>query len=377
MAGGEGSLDTKVEGDPAAVTKAATWLRGTLAKNVEDAGDEQQDARNDARGRWEGETASSYLDFSTDVLKATDKHAERVKRAATALDDYAAKLKRCIDDMAGIRSQASGGGLTVTGTVITRPPDVPAGVVEAGSPEEAARTAAIDKVELWNTVVEEATKAWSDFTDWVDAEMPGEVARAREKDGSDTALDVVEKALPNFAAGVGSALTGRALKDLAADYKAEAAEFRRKSKVSGDPRINGSADTPAGRSFLDDLKGKAGMFGKGGRLLSGPAGIGIDIGFGIKDGVESGDWSRAALTTGASIAGGAAVVAGGAALAAAGVATAPVWATAVAAGAVAAGTSWVAGEVYDNWDDITDQAEETWDDAKDVAGKAWDKVTPW
>ena len=84
------TMDTKVEGDPGAVTKSATWLRDTLAKNLETAGDDQQDARNDARGSWEGETASSYQNVSGDTLKASDKHEARVKRAATALDQYAA-----------------------------------------------------------------------------------------------------------------------------------------------------------------------------------------------------------------------------------------------------------------------------------------------
>ena len=42
------SLDTKVEGDPARVTSAATWLRGTLAPNLQMAAEDQQDARRPA-----------------------------------------------------------------------------------------------------------------------------------------------------------------------------------------------------------------------------------------------------------------------------------------------------------------------------------------
>jgi hypothetical protein len=366
-------LDTEVEGSPAAVTAAATWLRDTLAKKVADAGDQQQDARNDARSRWEGEAASSYQNFSGDALKVTDKHEGRIKAAATALDDYAARLKGLEDAMREIRSRASGGGLTVNGTVIHPPPDVPSTEFEPGSAEEAAYQAGMAKVELWNTLVKDAAADYEAFVDWVDGTMPGAVAKAREKDGSDSFLETVQGMLPNFAGGSGAGLAGAALTDKAQDLKAEAREFRRRSNVAGDPRIRGSADTPAGKAKLDDLLGKADWMGKGGRILGGPAGILIDVGFGVKEGMETGNWERAALTTGTSIAVGVGVTA----LVAAGVVTAPAWVTVVAAGALAAGASYVVGQVYDNWDDITDTVSDTWDSATDTIGDAWDSVTPW
>jgi hypothetical protein len=364
-------LDTKVEGSPSAVSGAATWLRDTLAKKVADAGDHQQDARNDARGRWEGETASSYQNFSGDTLKVNDRHEGRIKDAANALDDYAAKLKGLEDDMRTIRDRASGGGLTVSGTVIHPPADVPPTEFEPGSPEENAYNAAKAKVELWNSLVEDAAADYQTFVDWVDSTMPGAVARAREKDGSDELLDTVQGMIPNFAGGVGAGLSGSALSNAAKDLKDQARELRRKSRVSGDPRIRGSVDTPAGRANLDDLLGKADWLGKGGRLLGGPAGILIDVGFGVRDGMETGDWGRAALTTGTSIA----VGVGATALVAAGVVTAPAWVTVVAAGAVAAGASYAVGQIYDNWDDITDTVSDTWDSASDTVGDAWDSAT--
>lgn len=366
-------IDTKVEGDPAAVTSAANWLRDTLAKGLEKAGDEQQDARNRSRSSWEGETASSYRNVSGDVLKATDKHEERVKRAATALDDYAARLKRLESDMRSIRTRAANGGLTVAGTVIHPPPDVPPTTFETGSPEESAYNAAVAKAELWNALVQEAAKDYQDFVDWVDTSMPPDVADAREKDASDTALDTMKDLFPNFAAGSGAGLAGIGLMDKAKDYKAEAREFRRKSRVSGDPRVRGQANTPEGRAKLDDLLGKAEWLKKGGKFFGGPGGILIDIGFGVHEGTQTGDWGRVALTTGTSIA----VGVGVAGLVAAGVVTAPAWAVVVGGGALAAGASWAVGEIYDNWDDITDTVSETWDDATDAVGDAWDAVTPW
>ncbi len=61
-------------------------------------------------GSWEGETASSYQNVAGDILKANDKHEERVKRAATALDQYSARLQRCINDMTAIRGRATTAG---------------------------------------------------------------------------------------------------------------------------------------------------------------------------------------------------------------------------------------------------------------------------
>ena len=201
--------------------------------------------------------------------------------------------------------------------------------------------------------------------------MPGAVAKAREKDGSDELLDTVQGMIPNFAGGVGAGLSGSALSNAAKDLKGQARELKRKSRVSGDPRIRGSVDTPAGNAKLDDLLGKSDWLGKGGRLLGGPAGILIDVGFGVKDGMETGDWGRAALTTGTGIA----VGVGATALVAAGVVTAPAWVTVVAAGAVAAGASYAVGQIYDNWDDITDTVSDTWDSATDTVGDAWDSAT--
>jgi len=181
----------------------------------------------------------------------------------------------------------------------------------------------------------------------------------------------MKELFPNFAAGAGAGFGEFALLGKSEDYKAQAREFRRKSRVSGDPRVRGSADTPGGRANLDDLLGKAEWLKKGGRILGGPAGILIDVGFGIKEGMETGNWERAGLTTGTSIA----VGIGAAVLL--GTVGAPVLVTVVAAGALAAGASYLAGQIYDNWDDITDTVSDTWDDATDAVGDAWDSVTPW
>lgn len=384
-------IETKVEGEVESVNAAGTWLRHTLKSNVSDAGDNQATARNSARGSWEGVAAEGYQEFTRHIVQATDNHAERVGRAATAFDDYAARLARAKTTMTGIRTRAASGGLTVSGTMIAEPPSVAPSVVVPGSPEEAERETAIDRVTLYNTLLEETGTEHDSFATWVEARLPADVSDAQEKDEIDTVLTELEAVIPNFAAGAGAGLAGLALTRKGEGYRAEAREFRRKSRVSGDPRVRGQADTPGGRANVDDLLGKARGLGRFGRILGGPAGIGIDIAFGIKDGIETGDWTRAALTTGTSVAVGVGVVA----LVAAGVVTAPVWATVLAGGALAAGAAWGVGQIYDNWDsisdwggdrvdDVQDFASNTWDgatglasDAGDLAGDAWDSVTPW
>jgi uncharacterized protein YukE len=377
-------IDTEVAGDPASVTAAATWLRDTLAVKVADAADHTQSARNSARGSWEGESASSYQAMTHEVVDMADKHESRIKRAAGALEDYAARLRGLETAMTGIRSRASAGGLVVDGTVIHPPPPAPMGPFEPGSDAERNAQQAVTRIELWNTLVTEAADEYRRFTEWVDAELPGDVTNAQEKDGSADLFGTMVDLFPNFAAGAGAGALGNGLLRKADDYRAAAREFRRRSRVSGNPAVRGQADTPAGRATLDDLLDNAGRFGRFGRFLAGPGGILIDVGFGIHEGMETGDWTRAALTTGTSIA----VGVGAAALVAAGVISAPALVVVIGAGAVAAGASWLVGEVYDNWDDITDTVGDAWDStteavgdawdsASDAVGDAWDSVTPW
>lgn len=377
-------MDTRVDGDPASVTAAATWLRGTLAVKVAEATEETQSARQSARYVWEGDSASSYQAFTRDLVDISDRHEERVRRAADSLEDYAAQLALLESAMIDIRSRARGGGLVVEGTVIHPPPPAPFGPFEPGSQAEADAQAAGTRIELWNSLVTEAADDYRRFTEWVDAQMPGRVSDAQETDGSDTLFGTMADLFPNFAAGVGAGVLGHGLRHVSERYRDEAREFRRRSRRANNPRVRGQADTPAGRAHLDDLLDNARRFGRFGRFLTGPGGILIDVGFGFHEGLETGDWGRVALTTGTSIAAGLGV----GALAAAGVISAPAVVVVLVAGGVAMGASWIVGEIYDNWDGITETVSETvsdaWDSAGEVLGDAgeaigdvWDSVTPW
>lgn len=387
-------IDTQVPGDPASVQAAAGWLRHTLASNTEKSGDQQADTRSFALSAWEGAAADGYRSATSPVIAATDNHAARIKRAATALDEYAARMSRLDEAMGGIRGRAAAGGLTVYGTIIMPPPPVLATFVVPGSPEEAAHQVAVEKVNLYNELAVDADGEWQAFSGWSDAHLAAALTDARDTDDVDALTDTFTEHIMNAIPGAGLGVMGLALSKTADSYRSAATEFRRRSRVAGDPRIRGSADTPSGSSHLDDLMGRSRLLGHAGKLM-GPLGIGVDLYSGYQEGQESGDWTRAALTTGASIGTGLAV----AGLVAAGVVSAPAVVVVVGGAALAAGVAWGVGEVYDHWDDIenwtgdrvddvtglasdawdgaTEAAGDTWDGAKDLAGDAWDSATPW
>jgi len=372
-------IETKIEGDPEAVSAAATWLRETLKTAVSAAADLHAAARTSAHSSWEGEAADAYRGFTKTVVSVTDEHEPRVGRAATALEDYATHLTKVQGTMTGLRTQALAGGLSVSGTQIQEPPSVAPSVVVPGSPEEQARTVAIANIELYNALFDDAVTTFSTHTDWIAAHLPADVEDAEEKDALQGLWDAVSSQLPNFAAGASAGLATLALATKAGALKDQATEFRRRSRTSGDPRVRGSADTPSGRSTVEDLLNKSRGLSKLAKFL-GPAGVVIDVGFGIKEGLETGDWTRPALTTAASIATGVAVV-GAIALAPI---TVPAAGVVLLAGGAAALASWGVGEIYDNWDDISEWGGDRVDGVKDFAGDvgdavggAWDSVTPW
>lgn len=364
-------IETKIEGDAAAVRSAATWLRGTLAANLDTAGDRQGSARGKVAAGWEGEAATAYQDFSKTVLGATDKHTARVKRAATACDDYAARLDDARTTMRGIRDRARAGGLKVDGTVIQPPPDVPAGMVQPGSPEEAAREAAVAKIVLYNTLAEDATTGHENFALWVETHMPADVADAEEKDG----LGELAEVAVGWAKNAGAGMAGIALTKLAKDMREEGLRYRRKVRRSGNPAYRPPKDP-------DELLRRSRLLGRWGGRFLGPIGIGVDVFFGIQEARETGDWGRAITTTGTSVVVGGLVTAGIIALGG------PVI-LAVGGGAlIAYGASELAGYVWDNkdeiadwvgdrWDDASSAVSEGWDNATDAISDGWDAVTPW
>lgn len=360
-------IETKIEGDPASVRATATWLRGTLAANVETAGDRQVSARSRSAGAWEGEAAEAYQAFSKTVLSATDTHVARVKRAATAYDAYAARLETAQATMRGIRARARAGDLTVAGTVIQAPPEVPPGMVVPGSPEDLARETAVAKVTLFNTLADDATLGHENFAQWVQTHLPPDVADAEERDELGTLSEVVA----GWAKNAGAGMAGLALTKLAKDMRAEGLAYRLKVRRSGNPGYRPPKNP-------QDLLDRAKLLGKWGRRFLGPVGIGLDVFFGIQEARETGDWGRAAATTGTSIVVGGLATAGIIALGGPAI-------LAIGGGAlVAYAASEGVGYLWDHKEEIADWTKDRWDDTVDLASGAvdgikdtWDAVTPW
>ena len=122
--------------------------------------------------------------------------------------------------------------------------------------------------------------------------------------------------LPNFAAGAGAGLASLALLDKSRDYKAGAARV-----PAQEPRVRRPARPRVGRHPVAVAPPSTTCWARpsGSRRAAGssaPAGILIDIGFGVYEATQTGDWTRAALTTGTQHRRSALVVAGAGALAA-------------------------------------------------------------
>jgi hypothetical protein len=159
------SLDTHVEGDPASVRTAATWLRSTVRTSSSTLGDEVYQQRSKAASAWEGGTGEVFGTRLTTVGTASDGVSEQAAAAATTIDELATALQKAQDEMDRARSTARGGGLTVTGDSIVSPgeppPDVAALPADATPAQAAAYDAGVARIEaydakvaVWDEVVE-------------------------------------------------------------------------------------------------------------------------------------------------------------------------------------------------------------------------------
>lgn len=119
-------VDTKIEGNPESVTRAASWVRDSLASRVTDTASQIYNARNQADAGWTGPAAGAFRDRMTQGARITDDFAGTARTMAQKLDDLAADLRRARSDMERIRSEASAAGLTVNGDVIAEPGPAPA-----------------------------------------------------------------------------------------------------------------------------------------------------------------------------------------------------------------------------------------------------------
>lgn len=383
-------IDTHVDGDVSAIRSNASWLRDTLKRHLGDAADDAVAARRQSTRDWEGKDQSAYHDFTGKLSGAMDDHKARAGRAAQAYDDYAGRLHRIQHRMGQLRGDATGGGLVVSGEKIEKPadavavPELPAGSTpgeeKAHDDKMKAHDAQVAKITLYERISDDVTNAWNSFQDYCDSDLAAAQADAEEGQDIDALRGFVEDNGLNFVAGTSITFFDGDLEKRAKDYLARADELR-KARRSGNPARRARGTAPEAAERVRGWRNTARGLAKWGKVL-GVVGVAVDIGFGIWDVAHGGSPGRATVTTAASIAGGALVVAGVGALAAAGIVTAPVWGTALAAGAVAVGAGWLAGKAWDALpDDFTDGVDDAmsdaWEGTKDVVSDGWDKVTGW
>lgn len=399
-------IETKVEGSPAAVRTAATWVGETLRGQVVDAGQDATDARRRAASSWEGEASSAYRSFAGKVVEASDEQADDLSKVAEKLRTYAVKLDHIQGRMAGRRGEASGGGLTVAGTVIQQPPDpvrpadLPAGSSQAEADawdrDNAAFERANDKVELYNRLSTEVEDDLTNLEEWIEANLTA-IATVEDPPLSSYLMKQLQKA-PALAMMFGTDLRGRQLRADSEELRRRSEDLRRQADEARAARRSGNpARAAAGNAVdvrdtrrtargLDAISEGAERLGRRVPVIGTVLSLGL-AGNDIANGESPGQTiaSEAAGMAGGAL--GAAAVVGGAALLGA---TAPVWGVAVGAAALGVGAGMLAEYAWDHWvpEDVTEAIDEGLEefgegvadvasDVGEAASDAWDAVTPW
>ena len=116
-------IETKVEGMPEQITSLADWLTSSLEPAVSASGDRFSSARTTLGSEWQGETAEAIVSWLADAVGASDSLSTRVTDIATALTTYASILFSVKTEAECVRSDATAGGLVVSGTVVQEPKD--------------------------------------------------------------------------------------------------------------------------------------------------------------------------------------------------------------------------------------------------------------
>lgn len=114
-------VDTEITGEPSSVEGTASWLRDTLAPAVGSAADAITSARSTATSSWNTTAGYNFYSVATRAIRTTDDLQSAVTTVADDLDDFAASLRRCKEDMALARTDARNGNLVVTGFVVSDP----------------------------------------------------------------------------------------------------------------------------------------------------------------------------------------------------------------------------------------------------------------
>lgn len=113
------SIDTHLDATPSDITASAIKI-GNLKTSVDNSIDHLANARKDA-GSLEGESATGAQNLIDNAVKTCEGMVKDLTNYKNALDNLASGLTSIGSSLAGIREQASAGGLTVSGELVLKP----------------------------------------------------------------------------------------------------------------------------------------------------------------------------------------------------------------------------------------------------------------
>lgn len=114
------ALETRVEGDPAALEAYADWVRRHVAAVADDAASDVADAATSGRA-WSGAAGQAFLDRAGGLAGALHGLASRAAEAADLLAAHAQVLRAAQAAADAVRRRAAAAGLPVVGTLVHGP----------------------------------------------------------------------------------------------------------------------------------------------------------------------------------------------------------------------------------------------------------------
>lgn len=137
------SIDLTVHGEPSACREAAGQI-DDVRTALETLDSALSSARSRATGSWEGPAAAAFLMDVGRTTRATEEISGKLGDVSSALTTFAGTLSQVKSGMDDARATAAGGGCTISGNVIQRPPDL------SGEVSPTAAEAHERKVEAYN-----------------------------------------------------------------------------------------------------------------------------------------------------------------------------------------------------------------------------------
>lgn len=149
--------ETKIEGNPDDIENIAMFMRKAVSGGADTWSGDIGAAKTTTLNGWEGDGATAFGSVLTKANTSITEFSATAGEVGTAILTLADELRSAQTSMAGMRSTASAGGLTVSGTQI----HMPTAPTPSTDPEvaEAQADAHTNKVETWNTCVTGATQA--------------------------------------------------------------------------------------------------------------------------------------------------------------------------------------------------------------------------